>query len=167
MEQVADSLTSQAVASGNADDADLFGRSAFNRYYYGVYLAVRAMLQVGHPDIQRFPHKDLPVELTGRVRTRIMEVSRQQIRRKLLDEGQAARLTDSATTALRELAEILREGYRIRVVADYDPSARAVVHDGHVLLQDKTTDAARQWGRRADRAIGQVKRVWRQLGLTN
>ncbi|RQN41009.1 SPFH domain-containing protein [Paraburkholderia tropica] len=167
MEQVADSLARQAIASLDADGANLFGRSAFNRYYYGVYLAVRAMLQVGHPEIQRFQHKDLPDELTGKVRNRIMEASRQQIKRKLLDEGHAAQLIDSATTALRELAEILREGYRIRVVADYDPSAKAIVQNGHVLLQDKTTDAARQWGRRAERAIGQVKRVWRQLGITH
>lgn len=167
MEQVAEALTHQAVASRDADEANLFGRSAFNRYYYSVYLAVRAMLQFGHPEIKRFPHKDLPGELTGRVRNRIMEESRKQIRRKLLDESEGAQLIESASTALRELSEILKEGYRIRVVADYDPMELAIVQHGHILLQDKTSDAARQWGRRADRAIGQVKRVWRHLGLTN
>lgn len=167
MEQVADTLTQYAVTSGDLLDANLFGRSAFNRYYYGVFLAVREMIRYGHPEIVRFPHKNMPEDLTGKLREKIVDVARQQVKKGLISPAQQAQFVDRASIALRELAEILREGYRIREIADYEPAILATVQNGHVVLDEKTSDAARNWGRRAERAIGQVKHVWRQLGLAN
>jgi len=167
MEQVADALTQHAVASVDVLNANLFGRSAFNRYYYGVFLAVREMIRYGHPEIARFPHRNMPEDLTGKLREKIVDVARQQAKKGLISHAQQAQFVDRASVALRELAEILKEGYRIREIADYEPSILATVQNGHVVLDDKTSDAARNWGRRAERAIGQVKQVWRQLGLAN
>ena len=167
MEQVADALTQHAVATDSLLNANLFGRSAFNRYYYGVFLAVREMIRYGHPEIVRFPHKTMPDDLTGKLREKIVDVARERAKRGLISHAEQSQFVERASTALRELAEILKEGYRIREIADYEPSVLATVQNGHVLLDDKTSDAARNWGRRAERAIGQVKHVWRQLGLTN
>ncbi|WP_322014885.1 hypothetical protein [Paraburkholderia sp. J12] len=166
MERVAEALTVQAVSSGNQVDANLFGRSAFNRYYYSVYLSTREMIAIGHPEIKKLKHKELPDLLIGKIQERIQEEAARQKKRHLLTDGQASQLIQSARQALSELANILREGYHIRVVADYEPAVIAVVANGHVTLEQKTSDAARNWGRRAQYCIGQVRRVWRQLGIS-
>jgi hypothetical protein len=160
MERVAEALTEQAVSSPDELDANLFGRSAFNRYYYAVYLSVRQMVIAGHPEIKQFKHKDLPDLLVGKIQDKIQQEAGKLKKRHMLSEGEASRLSQSSRQALSELASILREG------ADYEPTVIAVVRDGHVILEHKTSDAARQWGRRADRCIGQVRRVWRQLGIS-
>ncbi|WP_186101774.1 hypothetical protein [Burkholderia gladioli] len=166
MERVAEALTEQAVSSPDEMDANMFGRSAFNRYYYSVYLSARQMVIAGHPEIKQFKHKDLPDLLVGKIQENIQLEAGKLKKRHMLSDGQASKLAQSSRQALSELANILREGYHIRVIADYDPNVIAVVRNGHVILEDKTSDAARQWGRRAERCIGQVRRVWRQLGIS-
>lgn len=165
MELVADTLTTRALAAANLSEANLFGRSAFNRYYYGVYLAVREMLRVGHPEIYQVKHKELPDQLVGKVRSRIVDEAKRQVKKKVLSDSEAERLIHKSTVALQDLAEILRDGFRIRVIADYDPEVEATVENGHIVLDDRTSDAARNWGVRASRSIGQVQKVWRQLGI--
>ncbi|MFP3681892.1 hypothetical protein SB725_32915, partial [Pseudomonas sp. SIMBA_041] len=70
-----------------------------------------------------------------------------------------------ATAALTSLADILRDGYRMRVIADYRPAVLAIVEDKRVRLEDKNSDAARNWNKRARQAIGNVVSIWRKLGL--
>lgn len=96
-----------------------------------------------------------------------MSVARAHEKKGLITYAQSQQFVDHASSALRELAEILKDGYRIREIADYEPATLAIIENGHVLLYDRTSDTARQWGKRAQRAIGQVKHVWRQLGVTN
>lgn len=143
----------------------MFGRSAFNRYYYSVYLSVRKMVNTGHPEIKQLKHSDLPDILVGKVYEKIKQETTKLKKRNVLSDGQAGRLERSSKQALNELASILREGYHVRVVADYKPDVIAVICDGHVVLDEKTSDAACQWGRRAERSIGVVRSVWRQLGI--
>ncbi|NIF53504.1 hypothetical protein [Burkholderia sp. Ax-1724] len=166
MERVAEALTIQAISVKDERDANLFGRSAFNRYYYSVYLSTRQMVRIGHPEIKQFKHKELPDLLIGKVQERIQQEASKLKKRNILSDGQASQLVQSARQALSELANILREGYHIRVIADYEPTVIATVSNGHVILESKTSDAARQWGLRAQRCIGQIHRVWRQLGIS-
>jgi len=45
MQRVGAALAERAVTAQVLDEADVFGRSAFNRYYYATYLITRALLR--------------------------------------------------------------------------------------------------------------------------
>ncbi|MFA8391367.1 hypothetical protein ACEPUD_14790 [Burkholderia ubonensis] len=165
MERVANSLAQQAIDAHDKGDANLYGRSAFNRYYYAVYLSVREMLRSGQPEYAAATHNDLPGLLEGAVLKRIKLEIQRQIKLKLLAHGEGEGMVHAATDALTTLADILRDGYRMRVIADYKPAIIATVENKRVMLEDKNSDAARNWNKRARHAIGSVVSIWRKLGL--
>ncbi|MBI0360664.1 hypothetical protein [Burkholderia oklahomensis] len=164
MERVANSLAQQAIDAQDKGDANLYGRSAFNRYYYAVYLSVREMLQSGQPEYAGASHSDLPGLLEGAVLKRIKSEVQRQVKLQLLTHGEGEGMIHVATDALTSLADILRDGYRMRVIADYKPAVLAIVENKRVRLEDKNSDAARNWNKRARHAIGSIVSIWRKLG---
>ena len=65
MELVGRHLEEQAERRASMPvEFDLFGRSAFNRYYYATFLLARAMMRNFNPNWQG-PHKGFPDELIG------------------------------------------------------------------------------------------------------
>ncbi|MFP3541518.1 hypothetical protein, partial [Pseudomonas sp. SIMBA_044] len=80
--------------------ANLYGRSAFNRYYYAAYLSVREMLQSGQPDYAGASHSDLPGLLEGAVLKRIKVEVRRQVKLHLLIHGDGEAMIHVATAAL-------------------------------------------------------------------
>ncbi|WP_146036882.1 hypothetical protein [Burkholderia pseudomallei] len=165
MERVANSLAQQAINAQDEGDVNLYGRSAFNRYYYAAYLSVREMLQCGQPAHASAAHSDLPGLLEGAVLKRIKAAVQRQVKLRLLTHGEGEGINHAATDALTTLADILRDGYRMRVIADYKPTILATIENRRVKLEDKNSDAARHWNKRARHAIGSVVSIWRKLGL--
>lgn len=119
MEAVARHLRDRAIALGVASDveADSFGRSAFNRYYYAAYLAVRHILEPVIPDLPR-QHSTLPEFLRTTVRK---QLGKRRERASRAGDHPAAKASKDAKQAVLNLAEILVAGYGSRVMADYHP----------------------------------------------
>jgi hypothetical protein len=59
---VAKRLSEIALNEVSETDADAFGRSAFNRYYYASYLITRDMLRQLDPSWTRTGHSKIPVQ---------------------------------------------------------------------------------------------------------
>lgn len=73
MEVVA--LHLQNVASTRSDpvERDLFGRSAFNRYYYASYHNVKYVLGILKSEWGGIPHGDIPDVLVGQVKKKLVK----------------------------------------------------------------------------------------------
>lgn len=161
MEQVASHLADQAIARRRSPpDADCFGRSAFNRYYYTVYLEVRAMLADFEPAWSRSSHRSIPQLLCGAVKEEIQKAKRKAA---TLRDGISVSICSDALRELPNLAELLRSGYLTRSIADYDPGVPILFDDDgkHFSLSAVKITTAQQWVARARFMIAVIRRGWK------
>lgn len=145
---------------------DVFGRSAFNRYYYASFLIVREMLSELDKAWSGTPHKSIPELLTKGVLTRIRKITRMQEKQGLLNFREASIYKDSANIAANELSQLLDEAYNIRVISDYHPEEKAIKNGGQIRLKTSTLGAADNWPNRAERYSKSLLKVWKQLGIS-
>lgn len=161
---VADHL-GQVAKSRHADEADAFGRTAFNRYYYAAFLSTRELLMQVERSWSRAPHGNIPelleVELVKRLRTTLKPL---QIK-GLVAEGRAKSLISQAGTAAGDMASILRTAYKVRITADYEPEEKVTFEPTTFRLATHTEAEAKQWLLRIDRNKGIILNVAREVGL--
>jgi hypothetical protein len=165
MRVVADKLATLAVAQHDVLDADAFGRSAFNRYYYASYLITRHMLMQIDPSWARQGHKTVPEILTTPLAGKARKEVRKAEKAGLLERAEAAGLRDTLNVAVSELSTLLRVAYNVRIIADYEPETKAVKHKNTMLLADESLVRAQNWPNRASAHAKCILRVWRQLGI--
>lgn len=163
MHRVGAALLQKAMAAHAADEADVFGRSAFNRYYYATYLITRKMLQQLNPSWSGTAHKNIPSLLTQTVVRHVRETSRSQERQGLIkDAGSLCRWVAQNASSL---ADMMKEAYEVRCIADYEPETQ-IQRSGKVIkLADHSTHEAENWPGRASLYAGAIVKTWRQLGL--
>ena len=159
VEVVAIYLMGEAPQRPVAVEKDLFGRSAFNRFYYAAYLTVRAALLAGLGECPK-SHSDVPDFLLGKV-SRGLTQGEQRARR--VSDTELAKLCSRARTSARELAEILKEGYSVRVTADYFPEVPVIFEaNGEFGLNTVHISKARSWPPKADAMCKSICIAWRQ-----
>lgn len=122
MEVVAQHLRSHALHLAAGEDADLFGRSAFNRFYYSAYLLTKKDLQPVLPAIPA-QHASIPDFLRSVARGEIAAVKKAAMR---AEDHQLVQLCSVAQQAANGLADLLGTGYSTRVVADYRPDISVI-----------------------------------------
>ncbi len=165
MKAVGDKLRDLALSARSADEADKFGRSAFNRYYYAAFLVVRSVLMNIAPAYTRSSHKDLPNLLKERVYREAKDQARRLERAGQLSAAQKSAMITSIQICVEDLAQLLRLGYAVRCVADYKPEEPAMCRNGNLHLGGCTAGAAQHWPERAARSAGQLQAKWRELGF--
>jgi hypothetical protein len=163
MQRVGLALAQKAVTAQAPDEADVFGRSAFNRYYYASYLVTRAMLRKMDASWSRISHKDIQPLLTGKVVERVRRASRNQQRLGLIND--AASLCSSVTAAASALADMMKAAREVRCVADYEPETQIVRRGEVIKLVGHSIEEAKYWPRRASAHSGTILKTWRRLGL--
>jgi hypothetical protein len=159
MEQVALSLQMTAIGCRNARDFDDFGRSAFNRYYYALFLTVRELLSQFDPKWKDLPHASIPPLLLGQVLNGLKRRRKRSIR---LGDSRGTELANQAIAAVRELESTMRRGYIVRVMADYNPAIPVTkgTADRFSLGDTDITDA-HEWPNIARRLSPLISRAWR------
>ena len=166
MKIVGDHLARIAFSSrADPDRFDLFARSAFNRYYYSVFLTVRAALRTIDAKWAKPAHKDLPVLLTGKVVVRLQERISICKRTGQITEAEAARLYSKAASAAQNLSQLLNTAREVRRVADYEPEERVGRNRDSPVLAKCTIGTASGWQRRADTDARAILSAYGQLGL--
>lgn len=159
LEMVALHLQKEAVSKkmdGNA--ADLFGRSAFNRYYYATFLRARSMLVTLDSRWGREPHKSYPDLLKGKIRQRFKNEAKKAVK---IQDYELIKACKRAENACHELAEMFVKSYSIRVVADYEPSERIeFTFDGRFELRGVDINTAHRWPERAEAFCGDIEKTW-------
>ncbi len=160
MERVALLLQTTAIgAKGSKADFDLFGRSAYNRYYYAMFLLVRDMLAIMNQDWTSVPHKAIPELLNGTVVQRLKRAGKQATK---IGDGDANKLCSQAVSAAIGLADLMKEGYASRITADYNPSIPVVLSGSdRFTLNSVSINVAHDWPNRTRQLTPKILRAWR------
>jgi hypothetical protein len=146
MERVALELQRSAITRrAHAEDFDQFGRSAFNRYYYTVFLIVRELVLEFNPSWDK-GHASVPALLRGSFQDELKKFRAAANRRRNSDQSDAA---SKGIAALHSLALLMEEANRLRVTADYNPTIKVVDQGGErFALVSTNISEAHQWPNR-------------------
>ena len=165
MKIVADKLKELALASSIGHEIDQYGRSAFNRYYYAIFLVVRSTLMNINPSWARSPHKNFPDILTGSVYRAARNQALKLERAGQLKPREKSGMITSIKICVEDLAQLLQTGYEARLIADYSPEEIVRRVADNLQLRNYTMRAAQTWPKLAERRAGQLGAKWRELGL--
>lgn len=161
MESVARHLKSHALQLDSKDkDRDLYGRTAFNRFYYAAFLTLRATLST---QIKGWPrtHASIPQFLKGQV-CRSLKDGIKRARRS--EDNELEKLCERAKSAAIELATLMELGYLVRVVADYQPEELVKFHENEdFTLRTTNGSTAERWPSQVNAWAQTVRSAWKQL----
>lgn len=159
MEIVAQYLRVQALAHSLETERDLFGRSAFNRFYYAAFLIVRADLGAAIPELPT-QHAGIPDFLKTTV---INKLAKGRERARRVQDTELVNLFSRARSAAHDLASLMTEGNSTRVLADYFPEESIVfAPDGEFHLRKISVSRAQSWPSKASHFAGTVVAAWRE-----
>lgn len=159
MHEVALHLQTAAVSRRkNPAEFDQFGRSAFNRYYYSVFLEVRVLIREFKPDWAG-AHSQLPSELTGSITREIRAKKKSALAKKQSD---AIPVFDRGLQGLDALSTLLNKANTVRIQADYVPEVKiSDLGSKRFSLGAVPVTDAHNWLAEAKRNIELVRRAWR------
>lgn len=161
MHKVAHHLQTVAI-DRDESDRDIFARSAYNRYYYAVFLAVRDMLSEMDSKWSHLAHKNYPEVLTGES---IMKQFQKEKKRAEKNSDYALNeKLDKAIRAVKALSSLMSKAYVVRVVADYEPSEAVNFISGERFsLKSVDITEAHSWNNKAEIWIKDIQQAWRQI----
>lgn len=163
MEVVANHLHDQALLRAEQYERDLFGRSAFNRYYYATFIIVRDGLGTLSPKWGRgtVAHANFPSILRGEIRKVINDGYKKA---KKIEDRQLVRQCSNALNAAEELAKLMEEARYARTTADYHPEVSVDFAGGDSFsLNAVSARTARAWPVKARAFLTSVSVAWKQV----
>lgn len=164
LSQVADHLT--ACAKGRSgDEADAYGRSAFNRYYYAIFLTTRDLLVQINRSWLRTSHANVPTVLEQDLLKLVRKTVRNLEKSEILFHGRGQSLINQASSATSEIASTLRLAYKVRVSADYIPEDRVIFEPTGFRLATHTNVEANKWLPYVESRKGILLRILKELSL--
>ncbi len=144
-------------------ERDLFARSAYNRYYYAVFLAVRSMLVKLNANWDRPTHKGCPTLLKTTI-TKKFRTAKSRAR-KNSDSVLISKL-ESGIHAAAELANVMERAYAARIVADYEPSeAVNFTSAERFSLKSIEITEAHEWNGSVQTWTTSIWEAWRQIDV--
>lgn len=165
MNLVGEKLESIAIAERDLVAKDLFGRSAFNRYYYAAFLITREMLGEFKSAWKATPHKGIPELLNNSLKRQVSSNLKLATKKKLVTENEKNRILTKLQRATSELSNLLTEAYDVRVIADYEPEILLVDNGGKLILNTHKLTTARGWRDRASAHCKEIRSVWKDAGF--
>lgn len=165
MKLVGEKLENVASSESDLIKKDLFGRSAFNRYYYAAFLITRELLGDLEPKWKKTPHKEIPELLQGAVRKPVIRRLKQDVKKDLITHGELSALQSKLNIATNELANLLVQAYHVRKVADYEPENHISVNNKIIVLSSCKLTSANNWADRASAYCKDIRKVWKDSGL--
>lgn len=142
---------------------DIFGRSAFNRYYYATYLVVRSTLFRMRPEWAKKGHSQIPEFLRGKFREVVNEQIKKLVKKGAITMSDGGKIKGSIFEQATNLANLMDTAYGVRVVADYEPEIKTTLI-GNMALSGTTIGSAQRWPEKAHAISGFMIASWRELG---
>lgn len=149
MKTVGNQLEEWARTQSDFHKKDLFGRSAFNRYYYAAFLITREMLSKCKSEWKCTRHAEIPKLLKSSFSKPVINQLTRQEKSGLMTTSDASRLREKLKTATTELANLLKDAYEARVIADYDPETTITTKGNIISLKSYRLNSASSWADRA------------------
>jgi len=165
MKVVGEQLQDWAQEQKDDLNKDVFGRSAFNRYYYAAYLITRMNLGELNPIWKTEKHKAMPNTLITTVRKPVIRALEKQVKKDVMTESERSKAVGSLKVATAALSDLLKEAYDLRCVADYEPEELISFDNKLLLLKEYKLDSARKWPSKASAYCKTIRRIWRDAGL--
>ncbi|HBC0006784.1 MULTISPECIES: hypothetical protein [Vibrionaceae] len=165
MKYVGNELQRLALNEPETTNADLLGRSAFNRYYYAAFLVTRETLGFLNSGWKGTPHGNIPALLETNLKKKAKPVAEGFKRKGLMTQGDCSRILTEIDTVAKELAELLRHAYAARILADYEPEIKTAIKDKVIYLEIHKLTSAEMWPNRAEALCKRLRKVWKELGL--
>ncbi len=165
MEIVADDLARTPRAATDDHRLDLFGRSAYNRYYYAIFLNIRSVLRRIDSRWSKPAHAEIPNLLRDTLPNRLKKHIERAKRDGLISEGRGQQMYSVAKAAAWDLSSLLDSAREVRRIADYEPELTLTRDGTIIMLGTCTLDAAKKWTRRVDIQAGTILRIYAELGL--
>ena len=165
MKVVGEQLEGWAHTQSDFYEKDLFGRSAFNRYYYAAFLIAREMLSKYKSEWKCTPHAEIPNLLETSFSNQIINKLKQNKKKGLMTDSEVSRLRKKLRTATSELASLLKEAYDARVIADYEPETTITTKGNTISLKHYKLNSASGWADRANNYCKIIYSVRRDAGL--
>lgn len=152
-----------AEATSQLDQRDAFARSAFNRYYYGVFLTARNMIIHFDPKWGECHHSDYPKLLRGKIKKRLKNARKQKKNLNNLDLNQ--RLGQAISSA-DTLADIMNIANKVRVAADYNLEKKIKFQEKRrFVLESINISDAHMWESRARKACTKIQQGWDSINV--
>ena len=164
MKIVGDQLAAWALAQAEDDKKDLFGRSAFNRYYYAAFLSTRQMLGEFKTAWKKTPHGRIPKLLKEKLKPKLKS-DILAIDKRILTRGQGMRVIEQHNKSVSDLADLLEQAYKVRISADYEPEVLIQETNKGISLGNHTLTSAEKWPDRAASCCKAIRKAWREAGL--
>ena len=158
MKIVGDQLAAWALAQTEDHKKDLFGRSAFNRYYYAAFLSTRQMLGEFKTEWERTAHRNIPDLLKGKLKKKLTSAID-------LSRPEGIKVRDEHNSSVTALAVLLEQAYQVRISADYEPEVRIQQTNQAISLSGHTLTSAEEWPGRAASYCEAIRRAWKVAGL--
>jgi uncharacterized protein (UPF0332 family) len=155
-------LAKKAENGLTPEEVDLFGRSAFNRYYYSAFLEVRAMLRKIKPESAGQDHSGIPLLLKGAVYTQVKTVTDKM---RKIDYNASERIRGKTENATKELALLMTHAYAIRRIADYEPETLITDAGKNFRLSNSTVGEAKRWEEKVRANIDVIESQYKESGL--
>lgn len=161
MELVAKHLESEALSRKSPEEIDVFGRTAFNRYYYATFWIVRNAVAKIDPKWSEPTHSDLPNLLEGA----FLKLFRKEIKKAGVLGVKVEILTARSNGSAGGLASLMRHAYALRVQADYKFDAGVTKEGAVLVLKETKTSEAANWPRKAETLTSDLLDVAKRIGL--
>lgn len=165
MQIVGNKLVELANKEKIVSNADLLGRSAFNRYYYSAYLITRELLKELDTKWAKQPHSAIPDLLRKAIVKKVKENIQRSMKLGTIDYGEGLKLQATLKVAANELANMMSAAYAIRIIADYEPDIKIVKIGTVFSLEKELITTARHWSNQASSYTTSIRKVWREVGL--
>ncbi|WP_157889270.1 hypothetical protein [Chromobacterium subtsugae] len=162
---VADHLSSEAGKKTGTPPADAFARTAFNRYYYAVYLAVREFIGEFETDWKRTTHAKVPEIVEFNLAKKIKREADKLKKHNSLSESEYSRIIRISRDATKDIAGIMKSAYSIRCISDYEPEVPIEFSNSQFSIKSTSSAEAKNWERRIQERIGQIKKITKEVGL--
>jgi hypothetical protein len=162
MDQVGKHLRKETLNRTIQIEKDLFGRSAFNRFYYAAYWETRELLRALNSNWGSTAHKAIPELLTGQIRNMFTKAIAQASKvgdKELID------LCSSAKSSAINLSILLKSAYSARVMADYSLETPITFSSTgrDFLLEKQSILSAQEWPQKAKGYSSTIKQAWKQI----
>jgi hypothetical protein len=160
MRRVAEHLADQAMLASDKGERDVFGRSAYNRYYYSTFLLVRESLRRMQvlKEQDDIAHASIPQMFDGSIRGRL---NKSRSHAEKIQDRESVKIFSDALSAARNLAFLMNEARGIRTAADYHPEVGVIFSQQGFQLMSMEIDKARNWPNKAKAFLGPIERAWR------
>ena len=160
MRLVAHHLQQQAMAA-DVEHRDAFARSAYNRYYYSVFLQSRDMMRQLDSSWSTIAHATYPQLLNGKIKTAFKAERKRALKN---DDRELIKSIDQACRSIAELRKIIIKANQTRVVADYKPEEGVVFSSAERFsLRSIDVTEAHGWSSQAGTLCQTILKSWKQF----